>query len=171
MSRISPDSLVRAIAMVRTMDMARKEQLGDEIFRAQPHLFGSFLVQKRMGVNLVKMDFLLEILFICFKAMQESGLTWPVITEDDLELQLRRYMAIVKFGDDLNETMQLQSTQQYIADHPEKYLFAFVATELAAWLQRIVPEESDKYVMMAAMNMVNCIAYADLTDLRPVAGH
>ena len=169
MSRISLDSLMRAISTVRTMDMARKEQLGDEIFRAQPHLFGSFLVQKRMGVNLVKMDFLLEILFVCFKAMQESGLTWPVITEDDLELQLGRYMAIVKFSDDLNETMKHQSTQQYIADHPEKYLFAFVATELAGWLQRIVPEESDKYVMMAAMNLVNCIAFVDLANFQPVA--
>ena len=88
MSRISADHLVRAISFVRAMDMARKEQLGEEIFHAQPHLFGSFLVQKRMGVSLEKMEFLLEILFVCFRSMQESGLTWPLITEDDLERHL-----------------------------------------------------------------------------------
>jgi hypothetical protein len=29
------------------------------------------------------MDFLIEILLICFQAMNESGLTWPLIAEDE----------------------------------------------------------------------------------------
>ena len=169
MSRISSDHLARSISSVRAMDMTRKEQLGEEIFHAQPHLFGSFLVQKRMGVSLEKMEFLLEILFVCFRSMQESGLTWPLITEDDLERQLERYMALVHFGDDLTEGMKRQSTQLYVADHPEKFLIAYVATELTQWLQRVAPEESDKFVMMAAMNMVNCIACVDLPDGRQAA--
>lgn len=32
------------------MSMAQKEQLADELFRLQPGLFGSFLVQKQRGV-------------------------------------------------------------------------------------------------------------------------
>ena len=56
---------------------------------------------------------------------------------------------------------------QYIAAHPEKMLFAFVQAEVNRWLQRVEPEESDKYVAMAAMNFVNCIAFVPLTTQKP----
>jgi hypothetical protein len=162
MSRISRNALARAVATVRAMDMKHKEQLADELFRAQPHMFGSCLVQKRLGVSLKKMDFLLDILFICFQAMKESGLTWPLIAEDELDRQLQRYVASVKFGDDLVNTLRDRSMRQYIEDHPEKEMFAYVQVETANWLNRIVPEESDKYVMMAAGNFVNCIAFVPM---------
>lgn len=69
MSRISHKALAQAIATVRSMDMKQKEQFSDELFRAQPHLFGSFLVQKQLGVSVEKMDFLVDLLFMCFQAM------------------------------------------------------------------------------------------------------
>lgn len=31
---------------------------------------------------------------------------------------------------------------------------------MAGWLQRVVPGESDKFVVLAALNLVNCIAFA-----------
>lgn len=52
--------------------------------------------------------------------------------------------------------------QQYLAGHPEKDLLAFVNDETSQWLQSVEPEESDKYVVMAAMNFVNCIAHVPL---------
>ena len=162
MSRISYNALAQAITTVRAMDMKQKEQLADELFRAQPHLLGSFLAQKQLGVSLEKMDFLMDLLLICFQAMKESGLTWPVITEDELDRQLQRYIAIVKFGNDLGKSLRDQSMQQYIEDHPEKELLAYVQVETANWLNRIVPEETDKYVMMAAANFVNCIAFVPM---------
>ncbi len=58
--------------------------------------------------------------------------------------------------------MSARSVQQYIDDHPEKELFAYVQSETAQWLARIVPEESDKYVMMAVTTFVNCIAYVPM---------
>ncbi len=30
------------------------------------------------------------------------------------------------------------------------------------WLQRVLPEESDKFVIIAALNIVNCIAFVPL---------
>ena len=33
------------------MGRTQKEQLADELFRAQPHVFASFLVQKQLGVS------------------------------------------------------------------------------------------------------------------------
>ena len=122
MSRISHDAMVRAITQVEAMDSHHKEELADEIFRIQPHLFGSFLVQSRLGVSLEKMEFLLNILCISFQAMKVSGLAWPLITEDDLDRQSQRFVAIVKFGYDLSESLRHQSMQHYVADHPEKDL-------------------------------------------------
>ena len=160
MSRISPSILARAITAVQAMDFRGKERLADEVFRAQPHLFGSFLVQQRLGVSLDKMEFLLELLLVCFQAMKESGLTWPVITEADLERQSQRYVASVKFGDGLADDLRDRAMRQYIEVHPEPTLLAYVQAESANWLKRINPDETDKYVLLAAANFVNGIAYA-----------
>ena len=50
-------TLVSAIKKVRAMDIGQKEQLADELFRQQPNMFGSVLVQQQMGVSLEKMEF------------------------------------------------------------------------------------------------------------------
>src|SRR5450759_1622490 len=133
MSRISHNALAQAIAKVRAMDMKQKEQLAHELFRAQPHLFGSFLVQKQLGVSVEKMDFLVDLLFMCFQAMKESGLTWPLITEDEQDRQMKRFIASVKVGDDSGKSLRGQSMQQYIENHPEKELLAYVNVEAANW--------------------------------------
>ena len=162
MSRISRNAMVQAISKVRAMDANQKEQLADEVFRVQSHLLGSFLVQTRLGVSLEKMEFLLDILLVSFQAMKESGLPWPLITEDELDRQSRRFVAITKFGDDLSESLRNRSMLQYIEDHPEKELLAYVQMETMKWLKRIVAEESDKYVMLAAWSIVNCIAFVSM---------
>ena len=163
MSRISMNALAQAILAVRAMDTKQKELLADELFIAQPHLFGSFMVQQRMGVSIEKMGFLLDLLFVCFQAMKESGLTWPLITEDHLDQQSKRFAAIANFGEGLSEPLQDRSMQQYIEDHPEKELLAYVQMETANWLKRIIPEDSDKYVMLASWNIVNCIAFVPMS--------
>lgn len=169
MSRISRHALVNAVVTVRAMDLTQKERLADELFRAQPRVFASFMVQQKLGVSLAKMDFLLDILLICFQAMKDSRLIWPIITEDHQDRQMGRFVAIVHFGDDLPESLRDRALQQYIETHPEKDLLAFVHVETAAWLQRIVPEESDKFVVMAALNLVNCIAFVPLpAQTKPV---
>lgn len=162
MSRISIQALTTAIQTIRAMSMSQKEQLVDEVFLKQPNMLGSFLVQKQMGVSLEKMEFLLEILLICFQVMKESRLTWPLITEDEQDKQLSRYTAAVKFGEDLNSSLQHLALKQYIESHPEQYLLAFVIGEINDWLLRIHPEETDKYVMLAAANFVNCIAFVPM---------
>lgn len=156
------DALAKALIAAQAMDLRQKEQLADEVFRAQPNLLGSVLVLPQLGVALSKVDFAVEILLVCFLAMKQSGLSWPVITEDDQERQLQRFVAITHFGDDLNESLRERSMLQYVADHPEKELLAYMTAETSKWLTRIVPEESDKYVMLAIWNLVNCIAFVAL---------
>jgi hypothetical protein len=159
MSRITRYALARAVAKVRAMDATQKEQLADELFRLQPHVVASLLVQKQLRVSPEKLDFLVEIVLICFHAMKESGLSWPLITEDEQDRQMRRFVATVHFHHDLPGSLCDRAMKQYIEAHPESELLAFVNVEAANWLQRVVPEESDKYVVMAAFNLVNCIAF------------
>jgi hypothetical protein len=162
MSRISREALCRAIEKVRTTDHAQKVALADEVFRDQPNMLGSVIVLQRMGVSLEKMEFLLELLFVCFQAMRESSLDWPLITVDEQDRQSARYVATVKFGDDLSETLRDRAMHQYIKGHPEQELLAYVSVESKDWLLRIAPEESDKFVVLAAANLVNCIAFVPM---------
>ncbi len=50
--------------------------------------------------------------------MKEAGLPWPLITEDDLDRQSQRFIAIAKFGDDLSESFKNKSVRQYVEDQP-----------------------------------------------------
>ncbi|MPZ47066.1 MAG: hypothetical protein GEV05_27625 [Betaproteobacteria bacterium] len=112
-----------------------------------------------MDVSLAKMDFLLDILLIGFEAMKQSGHIWPLITEDEQDRQMGRLVATLRFGDDLPRSLRGRALLQYIETHPEKDLLAFVRGETAGWLQRVIPEETDKFVVLAALNCVNCIAF------------
>ena len=169
MSRISRNALATAVRKVRAMDLAQHERLVDELFAAQPHVLASFLVQKKLGVSLSKMNFLIEIMLICFQAMKESGLIWPQISEDEQERQMSRFSSSVALGEGLPSDLRAQAMRQYIDGHPEKDLLAFVNDETVHWLQRVDPEESDKFVMIVALNFVNCIAFVPL-PLPPQSG-
>jgi len=158
MPRISLPTLAQAITLVRSMSMQQKELLVDEIFKAQPNLLGSVAVLHRMGVSLVKVDFLLNILLVCFMAMKGSGHTWPLISLADQDQQMGRFSGSVKFGADLAWHLQDIANQQYIDAHAEKNLLAYVIGECVGWLQSSPPEESDKYVLLAAISLTNCIA-------------
>jgi hypothetical protein len=163
MSRISEQALARAINKVHGMSRQEKETLVDSLYRKQPAMLASLIVQKRLGVSLEKMEFLLNILLICFQAMKESGIHWPAITEDDQDRQAARYEGVMNFGRDLTPSLGAQSLAKYVQSHPEAILYAYVFKETTDWLARVSPaEESDKYVVMAAANFVDCIAHVQL---------
>jgi hypothetical protein len=95
--------------------------------------------------------------------MKKSGRHWTVISEDEQDRQLTRMVGAVKFSEDFSDSALANAARtQYFVDHPEQPLFAFVVGECRTWLQdlarRRAESESDKYVMMAAISMVNCIA-------------
>jgi len=158
--KISIEHVGRAVAKLEAMDLAQKEELADEIAREQQALFSSFLVQKKFGISYEKMEFLLNILFVCFLAMKESGLKWSKITDEDVDACMTRYVESVKFGANLDPVQSHELIIQFIAAHPEQVLLAYVQVETANWLKRVTPEDSDRYVMLTATNMVNCIGYA-----------
>ena len=164
MSRITVDNVAAAIRKVRGMSANEKEALTDEIYLHQPHLLASCLVQSRLGVELAAVEFLLNILFVCYQSMKESGLQWPVISEEEQERQMRRWIGAVQFSEHATGIAAYGAREQYAGQHPEQPLLAFVVCETNQWLRAIsernVEAESDRFVMMASMNLVNCIAGA-----------
>ncbi|WP_168787767.1 hypothetical protein [Paraburkholderia aromaticivorans] len=159
MTRISLDAMARAMRAVEAMNLSQKEALTDELFLAQPHMLGSVLVLPKLGVSMEKTEFAIELLLLCFQAMKASGRAWPPITEDDQELQQRVYVTTVRLGEDLSPMQRDRLMQQYLRNHPEQNLLACIGARTADWLERIDPEDSDRYVMLAAANLVNCIAF------------
>lgn len=97
--------------------------------------------------------------------MHESGLDWPLISAEEQERQLARIVGAVTFSEHLSDPIASDAARgQYLANHPEQPLLAFVLGECSGWLRELArthtKKESDKFVMMAAVNLVNCIAYA-----------
>lgn len=163
--RISVEQLATAISKVRSMGLAEKRALTQEIFSNQPNLLASCLVQQRFGLAEHAVEFLLSILLVCFQAMKESGHDWPLICEEEHERQLARLHDTIAFSYDLTEpSLATAARAQYVMSHPEAPLLAYVLRESTLWLielaERGTQSESDKLVMMAAINIVNCIAHA-----------
>jgi hypothetical protein len=61
-------------------------------------------------------EVLLNILLVCYQAMKESGLDWPVISEDDQERQMQRMVGAVKFSEDIPDPALAEAARaQYLA--------------------------------------------------------
>jgi hypothetical protein len=162
--KMSIEHVRLAVAKLESMDLPHKELLADELSREKPALFASFLAQCKFGVSYEKMEFLLNILFVCYLSMKETGLNWSAIAADEVDACMERYIESVKFGMDVDPELRHDLVLQFVAEHPEQALLAYVQVETANWLRRVSPEDSDKYVMLAAVNMVNCIGYVQSTE-------
>ena len=162
------DNLAAAIRKVRAMSVKEKEALADEIHLHQPHLLASCLVQPRLGVEQAAVEFLLNILLVCYQSMKESGLQWSVITKDEQERQMQRWIGAVQFSEHAIGSAADWAREQYASQHPEQPLLAFVVSETNQWLREIsernAEAQSDKVVMMASVNLVNCIAGATISS-------
>jgi hypothetical protein len=168
MSRITIGNVTAAIRKVRGMSLNEKEALADEIHRCQPHMLASCLVHLRLGVEPTAVEFLLNILLVCYQSMKESGLQWPVITEDEQERQMQRWIGAVQFSEHAAGSAADAARARYASQHPEQPLPAFVLSETNQWLreisQRYAEADSDQFIVMASMNLVNCIASAPVTS-------
>src|ERR1700722_20081459 len=150
------------------MSVKEKEALADEIPLRQPHLLASCLVQSRFGVEQAAVEFLLNILLVCYQSMKESGLHWSVITEVEQQRQMQRWIGAVQFSEDAMGSAADAAREQYANQHPEQPLLAYVVSETNQWLREIsegnAAAQSDKFVIMASMNLVNCIAAAPVSS-------
>jgi len=160
--RIKKPVLEQSILKVQNMNLQEKETVVDEIFNQQPNLLASVLVQNQMGNSLEQVDLLLNILIVAHISLKESGVKLKKITEDLQENEMAKFVAIVKFSEGLNVASINSSINQYITSQREKYLLAYAFNEMNNSGICSLETESSKYLMMAGINIVNCISAAKL---------
>ena len=158
MTAISSQILVDAVLCVEHMTFNERERLADEIHAQQPNLFFSVLALQRCGATLEQMEVVLNLLFVFYSAMKMSDKVWPVISEDVQERGLKRINARVRFIEGLTPQQQHKATADAIADHTEKQILAYAFGKLGEHGLLGIKTEAEKMIMLAALNLVECIA-------------
>jgi hypothetical protein len=158
MGVITQAVMIQAGIDVGGMSPTQKVHLADEIFAQQPHLLASILVLPNMGVDMLTLEVPLHILLVSFQAMKLSGHTWPLIAEDMQDRCLQRLTARVRFNEGLPVHLARQMIQQFCDEHRERYLLAFVYGYLGEHDLMQVRTDAEKYLMLAALNLVECLA-------------
>jgi hypothetical protein len=160
MSHITPEILARSILAVRDMDLRQREQLASEIYASQPQLLASVLALRRFGVSLEQLEVPLNILLVCYQAMKTTGHPWPVISETLQEQCIQRVAGRIRFIEGLAPEQVTQSVSTFVAEHKEPYLLAFVFGELGAQSLMRIETEAQKFLVLGALNLVECMAEA-----------
>ncbi len=164
MGVITQDVMVQAAIDVNRMGPTQKVQLADEIFARQPNLLASILVLPSMGVGMVELEVPLHILFVAFQAMKHSGHVWPIVSEDVQDRCMQRLTARARFNEGLPGGLADQVVQQFCDEHPERYLLAFVYGYLGEHDLLRVRTDPEKYLVLAALNLVECVASVGSTN-------
>ena len=158
MASISSRNLVDAVLRVEQMRFQERERLADEIHARQPNLFFSVLVLQRYGATLEQVEVVLNLLFVFHEAMKSSGRSWPAISEDVQERCLKRISGRVRFIEGLTPQLQAKATADAVGDHAERQLLAYVFGKFKENGLLGVKTEAEKMLMLAALNLVECIA-------------
>ena len=159
MGRLTQWVVIEADVAVRRMSHDQKVLLADEIHAQQPNMLASFLALPRMGVGMAQLEVALHILFVTFQAMKLSGHQWPLVTEDIQDGCLQRLTARARFGEGLPKELANKVVEQFHNDHAERYLLAFVYGWLGDHDLMAVRTEAEKYLMLGALNLVECVAF------------
>jgi hypothetical protein len=160
---VSTAHLAAAINAAGPMSLKEKEAVCDTLYVTQPNLLGTVLVLPSLGVKMETVDVVLNILIVLHLAVEKSGQTLAVVSEQDVERQLHRFTATVLFAEGLDAHAFEQSLQQTVAYRKQPVLLAHVIDVLRRSGIADQPHENAKYPMMAAINLVNCIATAKRT--------
>ncbi len=158
MTAISPELLGRAAVALERMSFQEREKLAGEVYARQPNLLASIVVLKVYGASLEEMEAVLNILLVFYAAMKASGLHWPVISENDQERCLKRVTGRIRFTEGLAPDLQAKATSDAITDHPEQELLAFVFGTFKERGLLGIQNEAEKTMLLAALNLVECIA-------------
>jgi hypothetical protein len=158
MTAINQAVLAHADVAVRAMGVDERMQLADEVFQQQPNLLASVLVLPRMGATMAQLDPVITLLFVAWQAMKTSGHQWPLISEDVQDRCLERLTGRMRFVEGLSGEMLDKATQQQLDEHREPHLLAFVFGHLGEHDLVSVRTEAEKYLLLAALNLVECIA-------------
>lgn len=158
MVKISIESLQKAITRADNLSIDEKVVLFDKIYIDQPNVLASILVQKQLGNSLEHIEVLLNILLVSYLSLEEAGISIVQISEEEQELQMEMLVTRVSNID----SAKVDSIKDYINANSERLLFAYACDEMTKAGLLELQEESSKYLIMAGINIVNCIAAAKL---------
>ena len=159
MGRLTQWAVIEADVAVRRMSHDQKVRLADEIYAQQPNMLASILVLPQMGVDMAQLEVVLHVLFVTFQAMKLSGHPWPLITEDIQDGCLQRLTARARFNEGLPQELATKVVEEFHSEHAERYLLAFVYGWLGDHGLMGVRTEAEKYLMLGALNLVECVAF------------
>ena len=77
---------------------------------------------------------------------------------------MQRWTARARFNEGLPADLADQVVQQFCDEHPERYLLAFAYGYLGEHDLLRVRTDAEKYLMMAALNLVECVAFVGSTN-------
>jgi hypothetical protein len=95
---------------------------------------------------------------VTFQAMKRSGHAWPIVTEELQDRCMQRLTARARFNDGLPGDLADQVVQQFCDEHTERFLLAFVYGYLGEHDLLRVRTDAEKYLLLAALNLVECVA-------------
>ncbi len=163
---ISAAHLAASIVAVKAMDVRQKERVCDRIHAEQPNLLASVLALPRLGVSMQTVDNLFNMLIVLTLAIDNSGQRLATVIEADQERELQRLVATVRFSEGLDAAAMGQSIQQTTAYKRESFLLAYVYDAIQRAGLTDVKDEAAKYAILAAINLVNCMATAKRSGSR-----
>ncbi|WP_447777908.1 hypothetical protein [Variovorax boronicumulans] len=156
MTLLTQALMVRANIDVDRMSAQQKVELADEIYVQQPNLLASILVLLRYGVDMLQLEVAIHVLLVAFQAMKHCGHALSTIFQDVQETCLQRLTATMKFTEGVPPDLVAQMITKFCADHPERYLLAFVYGQHDLLRVRT---DAEKFLLLAALNLVECVAY------------
>ena len=147
MAKINNKHIADAVAQVERLSIKEKERMIDEVYQQQPHILASILVQQQLGSKLEHIDVLLQILMVIWQAVKFSGHQIAFISENEQDKHHKRLLGHIQFWQPLPEYLEDNALNDYINNHPEKNLYAYVNSAVmeAGFLQ--LTEEHGKYLM------------------------
>ena len=86
--------------------------------------------------------------------MKVSNIGWETVTEDMQERCLARLTGKVDIIDGLAPKQVVEAISKNGVDHKEKWLLAYVLDELGAHGLQHVESDTQKYLVLTALNMV-----------------
>jgi hypothetical protein len=159
MGRLTQWAVIEADVAVRRMSHDQRVRLADEIYALQPNMLASILALPRLVVDMAHLEVALHILLVTFQAMKLSGHQWPLITEDIQDDCLQRLTIRARFNDGLPQELATKVVEQFHTEYVERYLLAFVYGWLDVHDLMGVRTEAEKYLMLGAINLVECVAF------------
>jgi hypothetical protein len=159
--RIDPKSLGLAIVAYEKMTLKERENVADRIYLSQPNLLASVLVLSRFGHSMEHIDEILKILMVLNLALEFAKVKIEQVTEFQQERELNLLIASVKLSEGLSEEPASKLTQNYVDNLKEKYALAFAYTVLNESGIVSLKDDNSKFLILAALNLVNCIANAN----------